>query len=90
MTLPWTDKDWNHRLTGVDLPGTLAQAKMFHLEDGVPVERGGAVDDDEGGRLCDTPQRAADYWRLRVEWNVHFDLERECSAVPLILSPTRG
>jgi hypothetical protein len=90
MILPWTDKDWNHRLTGVDLPGTLAQAMMFHLEDVVPVEHGGAMDDAEGGRFCDTPQRAADYWRLHAERNVHFYLERECSAVPLILAPTRG
>ena len=34
--------------------------------------------------LCDTPQRAADYWRLHIETHPHFDPERECLAVLLL------
>lgn len=35
-------------------------------------------------QLCDTPQKAADYWRLHVKAGPHFDPERECFAVLLI------
>ncbi|HEY3854096.1 MAG TPA: JAB domain-containing protein [Verrucomicrobiae bacterium] len=37
---------------------------------------------------CDTPDKAADYWRLHVAANPHFDPERECMAV-LILNTRR-
>jgi hypothetical protein len=32
-------------------------------------------------QICDTPQRAADYWRLHVEDSPYFDPERECFVV---------
>jgi hypothetical protein len=32
-------------------------------------------------QVCDTPQRAADYWRLHIEDNPYFHPERECFAV---------
>lgn len=35
-------------------------------------------------QLCDTPQRAADYWRLHIATHPHFDPERECLAVLLL------
>jgi len=38
----------------------------------------------EAMQLCDTPQRAADYWRMHVEDNPYFDPERECFAVLLL------
>jgi DNA repair protein RadC len=31
--------------------------------------------------LCDTPQKAADYWRLHIEGHPFFDQERECFVV---------
>ena len=31
--------------------------------------------------LCDTPERAAKYWRLHIMTTPHFDPERECFAV---------
>jgi proteasome lid subunit RPN8/RPN11 len=34
--------------------------------------------------LCDTPERAAEYWRLHVERDRHFDRERECFSVLLL------
>lgn len=35
----------------------------------------------ESMMLCDTPQRAADYWRLHVETGEHFNQECECFCV---------
>lgn len=35
-------------------------------------------------QLCDTPQRAADYWRLSVATNPYFNPECECFAVLLL------
>lgn len=35
-------------------------------------------------QLCDTPQRAADYWRLHIATHPYFDPERECFAVLLL------
>jgi DNA repair protein RadC len=32
-------------------------------------------------RYCDTPQKAADYWRLHIEKHPFFDPERECFVV---------
>ena len=34
--------------------------------------------------LCDTPEKAADYWRLHVATAEHFDPERECFVVLLL------
>ena len=34
--------------------------------------------------LCDTPQRAADYWRTHVTTTPHFDPERECFVVLML------
>jgi DNA repair protein RadC len=31
--------------------------------------------------LCDTPEKAADYWRLHVSSNPYFDPDRECLVV---------
>lgn len=39
-------------------------------------------------QLCDTPQAAADYWRLHIEKNPYYDPERECFAI-LILNTRR-
>jgi len=38
----------------------------------------------EAMQLVDTPQSAANYWRLHVETNPYFDAERECFAVLLL------
>lgn len=38
----------------------------------------------EAMMLCDTPQGAANYWRLHIESNPYFDSERECFAVLLL------
>ncbi len=35
-------------------------------------------------QLCDTPDKAADYWRLHVAENPYFDTERECFAVLML------
>jgi DNA repair protein RadC len=35
-------------------------------------------------RECDTPDKAADYWRLHVATNPYFDPERECFVVLLL------
>ena len=35
-------------------------------------------------QLCDTPQRAADYWRLHIETHPNFEPERECLVVLLL------
>lgn len=34
--------------------------------------------------LCDTPDKAADYWRLHIEKNPYFNPECECMAVLLL------
>lgn len=34
--------------------------------------------------LCDTPEKAAEYWRLHVATAEHFDPERECFVVLLL------
>lgn len=34
--------------------------------------------------LCDTPQKAADYWRLHVETIPHFSPECECFAILML------
>ena len=38
----------------------------------------------ESMQICDTPDRAADYWRLHVETNPYFNPEIECLAVLLL------
>jgi antirestriction protein ArdC len=35
-------------------------------------------------KICDTPDAAADYWRLHVATNPYFDSERECFVVILV------
>jgi DNA repair protein RadC len=35
-------------------------------------------------QLCDTPEKAAEYWRLHVEKHPHFNPECECFAVLLL------
>jgi len=42
----------------------------------------------ENMQLCDTPKRAADYWRTHVVTTPHYDPERECFVV-LILNTRR-
>ena len=34
--------------------------------------------------ICDTPDQAADYWRLHVPTNPYFDPERECLVVVIL------
>jgi len=34
--------------------------------------------------LCDTPQKAADYWRMHVAENPYFNPECECFVVLLV------
>src|SRR5882724_181528 len=34
--------------------------------------------------LCDTPDKAAEYWRLHIATAEHFDPERECFVVLLL------
>ena len=38
----------------------------------------------ESMRTCDTPDTAAEYWRLHVATNPYFDPERECLVVILL------
>jgi DNA repair protein RadC len=38
----------------------------------------------ENLQLCETPDKAADYWRMHIETHPHFDAERECLAVLLL------
>ena len=38
----------------------------------------------ESLQVCDTPQKAADYWRLHVQANPYFNPECECLAVLLL------
>jgi DNA repair protein RadC len=40
-------------------------------------------------KQCDTPQQAADYWRLHVETQPSFDPERECFVVLLLNTRNR-
>jgi len=35
-------------------------------------------------QVCDTPDKAAEYWRLHIAQNPYFDPERECFAVLLL------
>jgi DNA repair protein RadC len=35
-------------------------------------------------QMCDTPQRAVEYWRLHVATHPYFDSERECFVVLLL------
>lgn len=39
--------------------------------------------------LCDTPEKAADYWRLHIAPAPHFDPERECLAILLLTTRRR-
>ena len=39
---------------------------------------------------CDTPQKAADYWRLHVEGHPFFDAERECFVVIVLNTKLRA
>ncbi len=43
----------------------------------------------ESMRICDTPDQAADYWRLHVATNPYFDQERECLVVILLSTRRR-
>jgi len=38
----------------------------------------------ESMRICETPDQAADYWRLHIATHPYFDPERECLAVILL------
>jgi DNA repair protein RadC len=38
----------------------------------------------EAMQMCDTPERAADYWRTHVVTTPHFDPERECFVVLML------
>jgi DNA repair protein RadC len=38
----------------------------------------------EDMHICETPQHAADYWRLHIPTEPHFDPERECFAVLML------
>ncbi len=44
----------------------------------------------EDMRHCDTPQKAADYWRLHVEGHPFFDFERECFVVIVLNTKLRA
>ncbi len=39
---------------------------------------------------CDTPQKAADYWRLHVEGHPYFDAQRECFVVIILNTKMRA
>jgi len=41
-------------------------------------------------RYCDTPQKAADYWRLHVEGHPFFEPERECFVVIVLNTNLRA
>jgi len=41
-------------------------------------------------RYCDTPQKAADYWRLHIEGHPFFDRERECFVVIVLNTKLRA
>jgi hypothetical protein len=41
----------------------------------------------ESLQLCDTPEKAAQYWDLHISTNPYFDPERECFAVLLLNTP---
>jgi DNA repair protein RadC len=38
----------------------------------------------ESMRICETPDQAADYWRMHIATHPYFDAERECLAVILL------
>jgi len=38
----------------------------------------------ESMRICETPEQAADYWRLYIATSLHFNPECECMAVLLL------
>jgi DNA repair protein RadC len=40
-------------------------------------------------KICDTPDQAADYWRLHIATHPYFDPERECLVVILLNSRRR-
>jgi DNA repair protein RadC len=40
--------------------------------------------------LCDSPQKAADYWRLHIEGHPLFDAQRECFVVLLLNTKLRA
>ncbi|MGO8678326.1 MAG: JAB domain-containing protein [Limisphaerales bacterium] len=40
--------------------------------------------------LCDTPAKAAEYWRLHIEDHPYYDPERECFAVLLLNTRRRA
>lgn len=40
-------------------------------------------------QICDTPDRAADYWRIHITTTPHYDPERECFVVLILNSRTR-
>jgi DNA repair protein RadC len=40
-------------------------------------------------RLCDTPQKAVEYWRLHVEGHPFFDSERECFVLLMLNTKLR-
>jgi len=35
-------------------------------------------------QLCDTPERAAEYWRMHITTTPHYDPERECFVVVML------
>ena len=35
-------------------------------------------------QLCDTPERAAEYWRMHITTTPHYDTERECFVVVML------
>ena len=44
----------------------------------------------EAMQPCDSPQQAADYWRLHVEGHPFFDRERECFVVVILNTKLRA
>ncbi len=40
-------------------------------------------------QLCDTPDRAADYWRMHITTTPYYDPERECFVVLILNTRTR-
>ncbi len=39
--------------------------------------------------LCDTPEKAVEYWRLHIETGMHFDPDSECFVVLLLTTRRR-
>ena len=56
-------------------PGSPYEYKVVPLQECPTPER---------MQLCDTPELAADYWRLHIAGNPYFDPERECFTVLLL------